>query len=88
MHAGRSEQRVQTLGHTILKNMQKSTILRVIREWLCLQAYVELFDWPPRGPDMNPTENTWNGFKWKSSPSSLPEIMTPFGPLDPYIRSM
>jgi len=35
----------------------------VIQEWLFLQAYVELFDWPPRGPDMKPIENMWNAFK-------------------------
>jgi len=43
--------------------MQKSTIFGVIQERLSLQAYVELFDWPSRGPDMNPIENMRNGVK-------------------------
>jgi hypothetical protein len=30
---------------------------RVVQEWLSLQADVELIDWPPRAPDMNPAEN-------------------------------
>jgi len=43
--------------------MQKSTIFRVIQEWLSLQAYVELFDWSQQGADMNPIESMWNGVK-------------------------
>jgi len=27
---------------------------RVVQEWLSRQADVELLDWPPRAPDMNP----------------------------------
>ena len=30
---------------------------RVVQEWLLRQANVELLDWPPRAPDMNPIEN-------------------------------
>jgi len=33
---------------------------RVVQEWLSRQADVELTDWPPRAPDMNPIENTWS----------------------------
>ena len=33
---------------------------RVVQEWLSRQADVELLDWPPRGPDMNPIENMWS----------------------------
>jgi hypothetical protein len=33
---------------------------RVVQEWLPQQAGIELSDWPPRAPDMNPTENTWS----------------------------
>jgi hypothetical protein len=29
----------------------------VVQEWLSLQAEVELIDWPPHAPDMNPMEN-------------------------------
>jgi hypothetical protein len=29
---------------------------RVVQEWLQLQAYVELVDWPPRALVMNPIE--------------------------------
>jgi hypothetical protein len=29
---------------------------RVVQEWLSLEADVELTDWRPRGPDMNPIE--------------------------------
>jgi hypothetical protein len=36
---------------------------RVVREWLSQQAGVELIDWPPRAPDMNPIENTWSEVK-------------------------
>jgi hypothetical protein len=32
---------------------------RVVHEWLTLQADVELIDWQPRQPDMNPNGNTW-----------------------------
>jgi hypothetical protein len=33
---------------------------RVVQEWLSLQADVELIDWPPQAPDMNPVENMWS----------------------------
>jgi len=36
---------------------------RVVQEWLSRQADVELHDWPPRAPDMNPTEKTWSEVK-------------------------
>jgi len=36
---------------------------RVVQEWLSRQAEVELIDWPPQVPDMNPIENTWNEVK-------------------------
>jgi len=36
---------------------------RVVQEWLYRQADVELLDWPPRGPDMNPIENMWSEVK-------------------------
>ena len=36
---------------------------RVVQEWLSLQADVELIDWPPRAPDMNPIENMWSEVK-------------------------
>jgi hypothetical protein len=39
--------------------------LRVVQEWLSLQAHVELIDWPPRAPDMNPIENMWSEVKRK-----------------------
>jgi hypothetical protein len=35
----------------------------VIQEWLSLQADVELIDWPPRTPDMNPIKNMWSEVK-------------------------
>jgi len=35
----------------------------VVQEWLSLQADVELTDWLPRVPDMNPIENTWSEAK-------------------------
>jgi len=33
---------------------------RVIQEWLSRQAKLELLDWPPRAPDINPIENMWS----------------------------
>jgi hypothetical protein len=36
---------------------------RVVQEWLSQQADVELIDWPPRAPDMNPIENMWSEVK-------------------------
>jgi hypothetical protein len=30
---------------------------RVVQEWLSRQADIELIDWPPRAPDMNPIQN-------------------------------
>jgi len=36
---------------------------RVVQEWLSRQADVELLDWPPRGPDMNPINKTWSEVK-------------------------
>jgi hypothetical protein len=30
---------------------------RVVQEWLSQKADIELIDWPPRAPDMNPFEN-------------------------------
>jgi len=33
---------------------------RVVQERLPRQADVELLDWPPRAPDMNPIENMWS----------------------------
>jgi transposase len=38
---------------------------RVVQEWLSRQADVELIDWPPRAPDMNPIENMWSEVKKK-----------------------
>ena len=35
----------------------------VVQEWLSWQADVELIDWPPRAPDMNPIENMWSEVK-------------------------
>ena len=35
----------------------------MVQEWLSLQADVELIDWPPRAPDMNPIENMWSEVK-------------------------
>jgi hypothetical protein len=32
---------------------------RVVREWLNLQAEVEIIDWPRRALYMNPIENAW-----------------------------
>jgi hypothetical protein len=32
---------------------------RVVQEWLSRQADVELIDWPPRAPDLNPVKNLW-----------------------------
>jgi len=36
---------------------------RVVQEWLSLQADVELINWPPRAPGMNPIENIWSEMK-------------------------
>jgi hypothetical protein len=36
---------------------------RVVQEWLSLQAEVELSDWPPRAPYMNPIVNMWSEVK-------------------------
>jgi hypothetical protein len=36
---------------------------RVGQEQLSLHADVELFDWPPRAPDMNHIENMWREVK-------------------------
>jgi hypothetical protein len=33
---------------------------RVVQEWLSLQAEVELIDWLPHAPDMNPIKNMWS----------------------------
>jgi len=35
---------------------------RLVQEWLSLQADIELIDWPPREPDMNPTD-MWSEVK-------------------------
>jgi len=35
----------------------------VVQEWLSWQADVELIDWTPRAPDMNPIENMWSEVK-------------------------
>ena len=37
--------------------------LLLLRREGCLQADVELLDWPPRAPDMNPIENMWSEVK-------------------------
>ena len=36
---------------------------RVVQEWLSRQADIELIDWPPRAPDINPVENMWSEVK-------------------------
>ena len=33
---------------------------RVVQEWLSRQANIELLDWPPQAPEMNPVENKWS----------------------------
>jgi transposase len=38
-------------------------ILNVVQERLLRQANVELFDWLPRAPDMNPIEKMWSEVK-------------------------
>jgi transposase len=56
---------------------------RVVQEWLSRQADVELIDWPPRAPDMNPIENMWSEVKKprrKPGLTSLREIEMLFGP--------
>jgi len=35
----------------------------VVQEWLSRQADVEIIDWPPRAPDMNPIESMWSEVK-------------------------
>jgi len=35
----------------------------VVQEWLLQQADIELLDWPPRGPDMNPIVKRWSDVK-------------------------
>ena len=35
----------------------------VVQEWLSRQADIELIDWTPREPDMNPIENMWSEVK-------------------------
>ena len=35
----------------------------VVQEWLPWQADVELLDWPPQAPDMNPIKNMWGGVR-------------------------
>ena len=44
---------------------------RVVQEWLLRQAGIELNDWTPRAPDMNPIENMWSEVK-----RALTESMT------------
>jgi transposase len=34
-----------------------------VQEWLSQQADIELIDWPPQAPDMNPIENVWSEVK-------------------------
>ena len=36
---------------------------RVVQERLPRHADIELLDWPPRAPDMNPIENMWSEVK-------------------------
>jgi len=36
---------------------------RVVQEWISRQAYVEILDWPPRAPDVNPIQNMWSEMK-------------------------
>jgi hypothetical protein len=57
---------------------------RVVQEWLSRQADVEIFDWSPRAPDMNPIENMWSEVKKtcrKPGLTSLREIEMLSGPL-------
>jgi hypothetical protein len=57
---------------------------RAVQEWLSRKADVELIDWPPRTPDMNPIENMWSEVnKTMQEPglTSLQETEMLFGPL-------
>jgi transposase len=36
---------------------------RAVQQWLALLADVELIEWPPRAPDVNPIENNWSEVK-------------------------
>jgi hypothetical protein len=57
---------------------------RVVQEWLSRQADVQLIDWPPRAPDMNPIlEYVELGEKTCGKPglTSLRETEMLFGPL-------
>jgi hypothetical protein len=46
---------------------------RVVQEWLSRQADVELNDWPPRAPDMNPIENMWSEVN-KTTQETWPDL--------------
>ncbi len=35
-----------------------------VRLWLCSNR-IEVMEWPPTSPDLNPTENIWKGSKGK-----------------------
>jgi hypothetical protein len=57
---------------------------RVVQEWLSRQADIELIDWLPRGPGMNPIENMWSEVKRTMQETglfSLSEIAMSYGPL-------
>jgi len=54
---------------------------RVVKEWLSLQADVELNDWPQQAPDMNPIDKTWLEVKRTMLETSLPETAMSYGPL-------
>jgi hypothetical protein len=57
---------------------------RVVQEWLSRQADVELIDWPPRAPDVNPIEKMWSEVKGqcrKPGLTSHPKIAMSYGPL-------
>jgi hypothetical protein len=47
-------------GSTVIQFQQHHSSIhdsRVVQEWLSRQADVELIDWPPQVPDMNPIKN-------------------------------
>jgi hypothetical protein len=35
----------------------------VVQQWLSQQADIELTDWPPQAPHMNPIKNMWSEVK-------------------------
>lgn len=60
-------------GDTFMQDNAPIHRARATLDWLSAHR-IEVLDWPPYSPDLNPIENVWSALKWKLTRTNRPEI--------------